>query len=146
MELSVSLEPPNITLRSSTRPALIHLARTPPSNFPPVRHSLSADTGGPSGHATNSCGHSSVGKKTLRSFSLKPPPKSYRVRDTREGLAILGMIADTTIVSRTDHQDAIGVGQGVTEFNKDGQAADEVRRLWAWLENRVRDIPHVKAA
>jgi chromosome partitioning protein len=48
------------------------------------------------------------------------PPKSYRVRDTREGLVVLGMIADTTIVSRTDHQDAIGVGQGVTEFNKDG--------------------------
>jgi chromosome partitioning protein len=73
-------------------------------------------------------------------------PKGYRVRDTREGLVVLGMIADTTIVSRTDHQDAIGVGQGVTEFNKDGQAADEMRRLWAWVHNRLKDIPHVQAA
>src|SRR5215207_5894941 len=66
------------------------------------------------------------------------PPRSYRVRDASDGLAALGMLADVTIVTRNDHQDAIGMGQGVTEFNPGGQAADEVRRLWAWLERRVR--------
>jgi chromosome partitioning protein len=41
---------------------------------------------------------------------------------------------------RNDYQDAIGLGQGVTEFNPHGQAADEVRRLWAWMEKRIRSI------
>src|SRR5215204_1931510 len=66
------------------------------------------------------------------------PPRSYRIRDATDGLAALGMLADVAIVTRNDHQDAIGMGQGVTEFNPGGQAADEVRRLWAWLERRVR--------
>lgn len=74
------------------------------------------------------------------------PPRSYRVRDTAEGLAVLGMIADTNVVMRNDHQDAIGVGQGVTEFNPEGPAAEEIRRLWAWIDNRMKVIPHVKAA
>lgn len=65
------------------------------------------------------------------------PPRSYRVRDASDGLAALGMLAEIAIVTRNDHQDAIGLGQGVTEFNPAGQAADEVRRLWAWVEKRV---------
>jgi chromosome partitioning protein len=74
------------------------------------------------------------------------PPKGYRVRDTAEGLKVLGMLADVNVVMRNDHQDAIGSGQGVTEFNPDGAAADEIRRLWAWIENRTKGLPHVKAA
>lgn len=74
------------------------------------------------------------------------PPRSYRVRDTAEGLAVLGMIADTNIVARNDHQDAIGAGLGVTEFNPTGAAADEIRKLWAWVENRTKVIPNAKAA
>jgi chromosome partitioning protein len=66
------------------------------------------------------------------------PPRSYRVRDASDGLAALGMLADVTVVTRNDHQDAIGLGQGVTEFNPSGQAADEIRRLWAWVERRVK--------
>jgi len=74
------------------------------------------------------------------------PPRSYRVRDTAAGLQVLGMLADTVIVSRTDHQDAVGTGQGVTEFNPDGAAADEIRRLWAWISNRTKDLANVQAA
>jgi chromosome partitioning protein len=66
------------------------------------------------------------------------PPRSYRVRDASDGLAALGMLADVSIVTRNDHQDAIGLGQGVTEFNPAGQAADEVRRLWTWVEKRLK--------
>jgi chromosome partitioning protein len=59
------------------------------------------------------------------------------------------------VVSRNDHQDAIGLGQGVTEYNPSGQAAGEIRRLWAWIERRTQVNPetrtqqvmkHVKAA
>ena len=80
------------------------------------------------------------------------PPRSYRVRDATDGLAVLGILPDVNIVARNDHQDAIGVGQGVTEFNPTGQAAGEVRRLWIWLENRIHvgekrtQVGHVKAA
>jgi chromosome partitioning protein len=74
------------------------------------------------------------------------PPKSYRVRDTAEGLKVLGIMAEVNIVMRTDHQDAVGTGQGVTEFNPEGAAADEMRRLWAWVDNRTKGVPHVQAA
>jgi chromosome partitioning protein len=60
------------------------------------------------------------------------------VRDASDGLAALGMLAEVSIVTRNDHQDAIGLGQGVTEFNPAGQAADEIRRLWAWIERRLK--------
>jgi chromosome partitioning protein len=74
------------------------------------------------------------------------PPKGYRVRDTAEGLKVLGMLAEVNVVMRNDHQDAIGSGQGVTEFNPEGPAAEEMRRLWAWIDNRTKGVPHVKAA
>ena len=74
------------------------------------------------------------------------PPRSYRVRDAADGLGVLGMLPDVNIVSRNDHQDAIGVGQGVTEFNPTGQAAAEIRKLWAWTEKRMQVNRNVKAA
>jgi chromosome partitioning protein len=66
------------------------------------------------------------------------PPRSYRVRDAAEGLAVLGVLPDVHLVLRNDYQDAIGAGKGVTEFNPQGQAADEIRRLWTWVEKRIR--------
>ena len=66
------------------------------------------------------------------------PPRSYRVRDAAEGLAVLGVLPDVHIVLRNDYQDAIGMGKGVTEFNPDGQAADEIRRLWTWVDKRMK--------
>jgi chromosome partitioning protein len=74
------------------------------------------------------------------------PPRSYRIRDAADGLAVLGILPDVNIVARTDHQDAIGVGQGVTEFNPKGQAAMEVRKLWGWIEKRMQVSKHAKAA
>jgi chromosome partitioning protein len=82
------------------------------------------------------------------------PPRSYRNRDAADGLAVLGVLPDVNIVARTDHQDAIGLGQGVTEFNPTGQAAKEIRQLWSWIEKRAsagadkrnQVTKHVKAA
>ena len=51
---------------------------------------------------------------------------------------MLGILPDVNIVARNDHQDAIGGGQGVTEFNPKGQAAGEIRRLWSWIERRMQ--------
>ena len=74
------------------------------------------------------------------------PARSYRVRDASEGLISLGVLPDVNVVLRNDHQDAIGVGQGVTEFNPRGQAADEIRRLWRWVAQRVQAVADRDAA
>ena len=65
------------------------------------------------------------------------PSRSPRVDETRAGLAALGLIAEPSIVSRTDHQDAMAAGQGVTEFNPSGAAAIEIRALWGWIEKKL---------
>jgi chromosome partitioning protein len=74
------------------------------------------------------------------------PPRSFRVRDATDGLAVLGVLPDVNVVMRNDHQDAIGMGKGVTEFNPTGPAAAEIRKLWTWLEKRMQVGKNVKAA
>jgi chromosome partitioning protein len=74
------------------------------------------------------------------------PPRSYRVRDAADGLAVLGVLPDVNIVMRNDHQDAIGFSKGVTELNPKGAAAQEIRRLWTWIEKRTIGAKHAQAA
>jgi len=82
------------------------------------------------------------------------PPRSCRIRDAAEGLAVLGVLPDVNIVMRNDHQDAIGLGKGVTEYNPKGAAAGEIRQLWQWMEKRThvtaekrkQGLKHVQAA
>ena len=50
------------------------------------------------------------------------------------------MVAPVAIVSRITHQDAYGAGLGVTEFEPDGKAAEEIKELWAWIENRLEKL------
>jgi chromosome partitioning protein len=76
-------------------------------------------------------------KKSFAFVLNQTPPRSYRVRDAAEGLIALGVLSEVNVVLRNDHQDALGVGQGVTEFNASGQAADEIRRLWTWVAQRT---------
>ena len=52
-------------------------------------------------------------------------------------LDLSGLIAHPHITMRNDHQDALGRGLGVTEYGSDGRSAEEVRALWAWLEQRL---------
>ena len=85
-------------------------------------------------------------KKNFAFVLNQTPPRSYRVRDAIDGLTLLGVLPDVNLVMRNDHQDAIGMGQGVTEFNPAGQAATEVRQLWSWIENRIQESESSKAA
>jgi chromosome partitioning protein len=68
------------------------------------------------------------------------PVRGFRINEARAGLGMLGMVAPTPIVSRNAHQDAYGAGQGVTEFEPDGKAAEEIRELWAWLSSRLERV------
>ena len=86
--------------------------------------------------------------KTFAFVLTQCPPRSPRVDETRAGLGALGLIAEPPIVSRTDHQDALAAGLGVTEFNSDGAAANEIRQLVGWIENKLepKGKRNVKAA
>ena len=68
------------------------------------------------------------------------PVRGFRINEARAGLGMLGMVAPVSIVSRNTHQDAYGAGLGVTEFEPDGKAAEEIRGLWAWLASRLEKI------
>jgi chromosome partitioning protein len=63
--------------------------------------------------------------------------RSFRVKDTVAGLEVLGVLAEPVIAMRAAHQDAIAAGQGVTETEPLGAAADEIRRLWSWIDSHT---------
>jgi chromosome partitioning protein len=55
-------------------------------------------------------------------------------------LAPYGPMWPDLIGLRADFADAMIVGQGATEYRPKGQAADEVRRLWAWISERLEGV------
>jgi chromosome partitioning protein len=61
------------------------------------------------------------------------PARSYRVSEAAAALHAAGALALPFIVQRNDHQDALGAGLGVTEFNSSSKAADEICSLWQWV-------------
>jgi chromosome partitioning protein len=61
------------------------------------------------------------------------PARSNRVSEAATALHAAGVLALPYIVQRNDHQDALGAGLGVTEYDTHGKAAEEVRGLWRWV-------------
>jgi chromosome partitioning protein len=61
------------------------------------------------------------------------PAHSNRTGEAATALNAAGVLALPFIVQRNDHQDALGVGLGVTEYKYHGKAAEEVRGLWRWV-------------
>jgi chromosome partitioning protein len=61
------------------------------------------------------------------------PARSNRVSEAAAALYSAGVLALPHIVQRNDHQDALGAGLGVTEYDSHGKAAEEVRSLWRWV-------------
>ena len=68
------------------------------------------------------------------------PVRGFRTNEARAGLGMLGMVSPVVIVSRNTHQDAYGAGLGVTEFEPNGKAAEEIKELWSWLESRLEKV------
>ncbi|MHB1425658.1 MAG: AAA family ATPase [Gemmataceae bacterium] len=68
------------------------------------------------------------------------PARGARIREAQVGLGMLGPVAPVHLVSRHSYQDAQGSGLAVTEFEPEGKAADEVRRLWGWLARKVKKL------
>jgi chromosome partitioning protein len=70
------------------------------------------------------------------------PPRGVRVSEAERGLKMLGMVAPVRIVHRSAYQDAQGRGLGVTEYEPEGKAAEEVIALWKWVTRKLEKLNH----
>lgn len=66
------------------------------------------------------------------------PARSYRIREASEALSKFGAVCPVPVVSRNAYQDAQGLGLGVTEYEPQGKAAEEIIALWKWLRARMK--------
>jgi len=71
--------------------------------------------------------------KRLAFVLNQTPVRSSRTSEAAAALNSAGVLALPYIAQRNDHQDALGAGLGVTEYDSGGQAAEEVRGLWRWV-------------
>jgi chromosome partitioning protein len=80
--------------------------------------------------------------KRKAAFVLNQCPAIYRssrAGDAARGLTALGVLAEPMLFTRMDYQDAIAAGLGVTEYGRDGRAAQEMRALWSWSRAQFAD-------
>jgi chromosome partitioning protein len=74
--------------------------------------------------------------KRRAAFVLNQCPSTYRslrANEAAEELMRLGVLAEPKLPARIDFPDAIAVGLGVTEYARDGKAAQEIEALWCWI-------------
>lgn len=73
-----------------------------------------------------------------------PQPNNPRAAEAAAGLSMWGVLAQPLMMQRAVHQDAFASGMGVTEYEPNGKAAQEVRRLWEWIRNKMEGVNHGK--
>jgi chromosome partitioning protein len=49
-------------------------------------------------------------------------------------------------VMRNTYQDAQGSGLGVTEYEPNGKAAEEIQQLWNWIIKKLGKVHYAKEA
>lgn len=74
------------------------------------------------------------------------PPVGFRIVETRAAATELGKVVPNPLVMRNDHQDAMGRGLGVTEYNASGKAAAEIRQMWDWIKGELGENNNGKTA
>jgi chromosome partitioning protein len=79
-------------------------------------------------------------KKEAAFVLAQAPPRSYRNSEAEKGLSMLGMVCPHLIVIRNAYQDAQGRGLGVTEFEPEGKAAQEIHDLWKWISKKLEKV------
>lgn len=85
---------------------------------------------------------SKLGKPFAFILNQCPPGRSVRTSDAYRVLQLAGVVSGVSLVIRADHVDALAQGQGVTERDPAGKAADEVRGLLQWVLNRMEGKNH----
>jgi chromosome partitioning protein len=74
------------------------------------------------------------------------PPRGARLTEAETGLSVLGIVSPIRIVLRNAYQDAQGLGLGVTEYEPEGKAAEEIRALWKWVVRKMEKLSHGQEA
>jgi chromosome partitioning protein len=65
-------------------------------------------------------------------------PRGLEVAEVRQELTAQGyQIAPAMLAHRTSFARALSNGMAVTEFEKRGQAAEEIKNLWNWIAKRI---------
>ena len=78
--------------------------------------------------------------KRKAAFVLNQCPPTYRstrASEAAKSLNRLGILAEPMLSARMDFQDAIAAGLGVTEYARDGRAAQEIATLWSWSRGQM---------
>lgn len=68
-----------------------------------------------------------------------PQPNNPRADEAAAGLRMWGVMAEPLIMQRAAQQDAFASSMGVTEYEPDGKAADEIRQLWQCLKSDMEE-------
>lgn len=82
--------------------------------------------------------------KTAFFVLTQTPPRSFRIKEAERGLSVLGTVCPIPIVLRAAYQDAQGAGLAVTEYEKEGKAAQEIQELWNWIQKKMGKINYGK--
>ncbi len=72
---------------------------------------------------------------------MQTPPRGPRFREAQRGLGVYGLpVAPTSVVHRQSYNDAYAVGMGVTEYDPQGKAAQEISALWQWVKTKIGKV------
>jgi chromosome partitioning protein len=74
-----------------------------------------------------------------------PAQQSARVEIGAKALQAMGGLLAPLVSARVDYQEAARLGLGVSEYNPDGVAAQEMKELWGSIKRRLKRAP-AKAA
>ena len=66
-----------------------------------------------------------------------PAQQSARIAEGVNALEEMGALLSPLVQARVDYQEAARYGWGVTEFNGNGVAAEEMRALWSSIKRRL---------
>lgn len=89
---------------------------------------------------------SDLTRKTLREMKREfvfllnqcpPAQQTARVEEGAKALEAMGGLITPLIAARVDFQESARHGLGVTEYNSNGAAAEEMRKLWSSVKKRL---------
>lgn len=66
-----------------------------------------------------------------------PAQQTARVEEGAKALEAMGGLITPLIAARVDYQEAARHGKGVSEHNRSGYAAEEMRQLWSSVKKRM---------
>ena len=72
------------------------------------------------------------------------PPRSFRIREAQTGLSYMGTVCPSPIVLRNAYQDAQSMGLGVSEFEPEGRASNDISECWHWVVSKIKKANYGK--